>query len=173
VRFLITTNELPAIADASGTLPSRFVLLKLTESFYGKEDLDLKEKLHAELPGILNWALEGLKWLRKRGRFKMPASSEESVRAIEDLASPVSAFIRDWCDVGAKHSVNVKTLYAVYRIWAEEAGHKPVPRHVLGKSLHAVLPALQIKGVGAKRTYEGVALSPYGNDQYLSSREGL
>ena len=33
VRFLITTNELPTIADASGTLPSRFVLLKLTRSF--------------------------------------------------------------------------------------------------------------------------------------------
>src|SRR5262249_17831223 len=77
VLFIITTNELPAIADASGTLASRFVLLKLTESFYGREDLDLKEKLRGELPGVLNWALNGLKRLRKRGHFEMPASSTE------------------------------------------------------------------------------------------------
>jgi putative DNA primase/helicase len=44
-KFLITTNEPPAIADASGTLSSRFNLLKLTESFFGREDVDLKHKL--------------------------------------------------------------------------------------------------------------------------------
>ena len=38
VRFLILTNELPRIADASGALASRFVVLQQRNSFYGKED---------------------------------------------------------------------------------------------------------------------------------------
>ena len=45
VRFLITTNVLPAIRDASGTIVTRYILLKLTQSFLGREDLDLRAKL--------------------------------------------------------------------------------------------------------------------------------
>jgi putative DNA primase/helicase len=169
VRFLITSNELPAITDASGTLPSRFVLLKLTQSFYGREDLELKEKLRAELPGILIWALDGLERLRKRGHFDIPVSSAESLRTLEDLASPITAFLRDWCEVDPRNRVNVKSLYRAYRAWAEESGHRPVPRHVFGKSLHAILPTLHITGVGAKRTYTGVALSSHGRDEYAQA----
>jgi putative DNA primase/helicase len=82
VRFLILTNELPRIADASGALASRFVVLLLTKSFLGKEDLTLTDKLLTELPGILNWSLAGLERLRQRGRFNMPqvSTTEESHR---------------------------------------------------------------------------------------------
>ena len=73
VRFLILTNELPRITDASGALASRFVLLTLRNSFLGREDLQLTDKLLTELPGILNAALKGLDRLRDRGNFRMPA----------------------------------------------------------------------------------------------------
>src|SRR5262249_50079177 len=130
---------------------------------------ELKMRLVPELSGILNWALDGLEWLRKRGHFKLPKSSADSIRALEDLASPISAFVRDWCEKGIANEVNVKILYAAYRVWAEEAGKKPVPRHVFGKSLHAVVPALRITGSGAKRAYEGIALSDYGEDEYAEA----
>jgi putative DNA primase/helicase len=34
VRFLITTNVLPVLKDASATIASRFIMILLTESFY-------------------------------------------------------------------------------------------------------------------------------------------
>jgi putative DNA primase/helicase len=37
-RFLIMTNELPRLSDASGALASRFILFVLTRSFYGAEN---------------------------------------------------------------------------------------------------------------------------------------
>jgi D5 N terminal like/Family of unknown function (DUF5906)/Toprim domain len=43
VRFLLTSNELPAIADASGTLSSRFILLQQTESFFGARGQEAQE----------------------------------------------------------------------------------------------------------------------------------
>jgi putative DNA primase/helicase len=113
VRFLITSNELPTIADVSGTLPSRYVLLNLSESFYGREDLSLKEKFLPELPGILNWALVGRRRLLRRGYFKVPASSLESVRQLEDLAAPVAAFVRGRCVVGANRRIEKNELYGV------------------------------------------------------------
>jgi putative DNA primase/helicase len=66
-RFMILTNELPKLADASGALASRFLILLLTNSFYGKEDLGLTARIIHELPGILNWSLDGWQRLQNRG----------------------------------------------------------------------------------------------------------
>ncbi|HIJ73815.1 MAG TPA: hypothetical protein HPP83_06920 [Candidatus Hydrogenedentes bacterium] len=40
-RFMILTNELPRLTDISGAFASRFVILSLWKSFYGKEDRTL------------------------------------------------------------------------------------------------------------------------------------
>ncbi|MBL0029149.1 MAG: hypothetical protein IPO95_08780 [Rhodanobacteraceae bacterium] len=47
---MIATNELPSLADASAALSSRFVILRMTRSFYGNEDHGLTDRLPGELP---------------------------------------------------------------------------------------------------------------------------
>ena len=79
-RFLILTNELPRLADASGALASRFVVLTLRQSFYGREDQGLTERLLTELPGILNWAMVGRDRLAARGHFLQPRIIQASYR---------------------------------------------------------------------------------------------
>jgi putative DNA primase/helicase len=173
VRFLILTNELPRIADASGALASRFVLLTLTESFYGKEDQDLTQKLLTELPGILNWALWGLDRLRQRGWFEMPRSSREAVQSLEDLASPVKAFLRDWCVVDPNQRASVKSLYDAYVLWCEGHGYaKADPAPVFGRNLGAALPRVRVRGRAPNRFYQGVALSSEGERQIERARRG-
>ena len=68
-RIMILTNELPKFNDGSGALPSRFLILQLTETFYDREDHALGKRLISELPSILNWALDGLSRLMNSGRF--------------------------------------------------------------------------------------------------------
>ena len=165
VRFLITTNVLPELRDASRTIASRFILLDLTESFYGREDVALKDKLMPELPGILNWALDGLDRLRGRGHFRQPTSSKETLRLLEDLAAPVGAFVRDWCERGPELSVPTKALYRAYKTWAGESGHRAVANNTFGKELRDVMPRLAYRGAGASRTYVGIALSAHGADE--------
>jgi putative DNA primase/helicase len=118
------------------------------------------------MAGILNWALDGLDRLRKRGFFRMPASSHESIRELEDAAEPVRAFLREWCDVGPNHRVNVKPFYHNYRAWAEEGGQRILAKNSFGRALRGQLPQLKTTGAGAKREYVGVALSEYGQEQY-------
>jgi putative DNA primase/helicase len=166
VRFLITTNVLPAIRDASGTIATRYILLKLTQSFLGREDLTLREKLVPEMGGILNWALDGLDRLRKRGYFRLPASAKDSIRELEDAAEPVRAFLREWCDCHPNKRVNVKTLYRAYRAWAEEAGHKIAANNSFGRALKGQLPKLTTTGAGARREYIGLALSEQGTESF-------
>ena len=75
VRFMVMSDELPAIADASGALASRFIILAMTRSFYGEEDHGLDDRLTTELPAILNWSLDGLERLTNRGHFLQPESA--------------------------------------------------------------------------------------------------
>jgi putative DNA primase/helicase len=146
-------------------LPTRFVLLRIKESFMGREDVNLKEKLQPELPGILNWALDGLDQFRDRGKFVMPKSSRDDIRQLQELASPVGTFKKDWCVTGPGERINVKELYAAYQAWSEEAGQRPRTRAVFGRELHSVLPRIRIKGRGIARTYIGIALSDEGQEQ--------
>jgi putative DNA primase/helicase len=162
-RFLILTNELPRLSDASGALPSRCVIIRLTKSFEGNEDPKLIDKLIPELPGIFNWSLEGLRRLRRRGHFVQPDASAELRNELETLGSPLRAFVMEDCQVGAGLSVSVAQLYDHFRIWAEEAGLAPIPdRPTFGRDLHAIIPTLHVSqprvGDGRPRRYLGITL---------------
>ena len=124
-RFVMMTDELPRLTDTSGALASRFVVLLLQHSFYGRENPSLTAELWEELPGIFNWSLDGLQRLRERGRFKQPAASKDAIQHLEDLSSPVGAFIRDRCAVGPGLKVETGDLYRDYRAWCEEHGRPP------------------------------------------------
>lgn len=164
-RFMMMANELPKFPDQAGALASRCLILRLTESFVGREDRNLDAKLTAEQPGILNWAIEGWKRLRERGRFLQPASGKELVDQMEDLGSPVGAFVREWCEVGSGFRVARKELYVAWKAWCEERGREPGSDDGFGRNLHAVLPHLVSSQprdrAGIKyRAYEGIQLSP-------------
>jgi putative DNA primase/helicase len=162
-RILILTNELPRLADASGALASRFVTLVMTKSFYEQEDLGLASRLLAELPSILNWTLEGRDRLEHRGYFIPPASSAEVARELEDLGSPVGAFLRDCCEVGPGQSVEVDLLYEKWRSYSIIHGRdRPSTAQIFGRDLRAALPGLRVSqpraGDKRQRVYVGVGL---------------
>jgi putative DNA primase/helicase len=169
-RFLILTNELPRITDTSGALASRYIVLLLKQSFLGKEDRTLTDKLKTELPGILNWALAGLERLRQRGRFVMPQASLDAIQQLEDLASPVGAFIRDWCTCAPDATIKVKTLFEAWRYWCEEHGHRAGSSITLGRDLRTVVPDIGITGRGERRCYTGIEFSDEGYDSHDAAR---
>lgn len=163
-RFMILSNELPRLGDASGAIAGRFVTLLLTESWLGKEDTTLEPDLRRELPGILNWSLDGLRRLAEQGRFTQPDSTKIALTALQDLASPVGAFVREACDVGPDEVVAVEQLWKTWRSWAEENGHgKGGNKQMFARDLKAVIPNLRRirpRGEGDERpyVYTGVAL---------------
>jgi putative DNA primase/helicase len=136
-RFLIMSNELPALEDASSALSSRFVLLTMTNSFLGREDHDLLEKLIAELPGILNWALDGWKRLNKRKRFTMPSSSDSALQELEALGSPVATFADEFCEFDPSYQASCKHVYTIWKKWCEEEGRITGSASLFGRNFHA------------------------------------
>jgi len=163
-RFMFLTNELPRLSDASGALAGRFMMLKLTESFYGREDTTLTGKLCGELPGILNWAIDGWKRLRERGLFIQPASVEDALCDMEDLSSPVGAFVRECCDIGPGLRAWVDDLYNAWKSWCERDGRVTVTtKQTFGRDLMAAVPGASCRrNQSFGRFYVGIALKVAG-----------
>jgi putative DNA primase/helicase len=163
-RFMIISNELPRFGDASGAIASRFIVVSLLTSWLGKENPRLTNELSAELPGILLWALSGLDRLAANDTFTQPAASVEAILALQDLVSPISAFVRDSCTVGFGHEVSAKDLFDAWKDWCESNGHRPGSAQSFGRDLRAVIPHLKVRrprtGDSRERWYQGVALKP-------------
>jgi putative DNA primase/helicase len=145
-RIVILTNELPRLNDSSGALAGRLILLRFKRSWYGQEDSTLTAKLLDELPGILLWAIAGWQRLRERGRFIQPESGEQLVADMEDITSPVGAFIRECCWVGPEHEVDIQHLFFTWKKWCDVKGRKePGTEQTFGRDLRAALPSVEVR----------------------------
>ena len=162
-RFMIVSNELPRLQDSSGAFTGRMIVLRLTESFYGKEDQQLSDRLMDERAGILHWAIEGWKRLRDRGAFVQPTSGSELVQQLNELASPILSFVEDRCEVDDRYEVPVNDLYRGWCDWCTEVGREPSTTQTFGRDLTALLPRLHRRqlrmGAHRERVYEGIRLS--------------
>src|SRR5580704_6619142 len=161
-RLVVISNELPHLGDASGAIAHRFIVLALVQSWLGRENPNLTVELHEELPGILTWALEGLKRLDKRGHFMEPRSSIDAVVTLRDLVSPVAAFVRDRCEVRPVETP-VDEVWGAWKLWAEDNYNKVGTKQSFGRDLRAVVPGLSVRrprgGDARFRTYLGIALA--------------
>jgi putative DNA primase/helicase len=162
-RIVTASNELPRLTDSSGALAGRLVLLQMTESFFGKEDTALSEKLLAELPSIALWAVGGWKRLRDRKRFEQPEDGQELLGEMEDISSPIGAFLRDECVIEPAATVERQTLYQAYIDWCKDQGkfhHEDAAG--FGRALRARVPTLRSSqpraGDGRTRLYRGLRL---------------
>jgi putative DNA primase/helicase len=162
-RFVILTNELPKLGDASGALSSRFIMLLMSKSFYGREDKGLTEKLLTELPSILNWSLEGWAALKRVGHFSQPASAKQALEQLEDLSSPIGAFVRERCEIGAAFSVSTSDVFNAWVEWcAGQRREHPGTVQSFGRDLYAAVPELKPAQLGPRgervRVYQGLRL---------------
>jgi hypothetical protein len=94
-RIVIAANRHPKFLDDSGALAARELVLVFERSFEGHEDRDLSSKLRAELPGIANRALAGLRRLRANGgKFTVGAKGRAAARELAESQSPALRFTK-------------------------------------------------------------------------------
>lgn len=143
-RIAIMSNELPRLGDASGALANRMIVITMNKSFLGREDRTLDRRISAELPGILNWALDGLDRLTTNGTFTVPESSQAFVQMMGDLASPISAFLRQETVKDSAGSIPTDDLYAAWSTWVEENGHRRTSKSVFVRDVKSAAAHVEI-----------------------------
>jgi len=136
------------------------VMLRMTRTWLGKEDPTLFERLVKELPGILNWAMEGWMRLQERGHFTQPDAGRELAEHLAMMANPLSSFVEESCQLGPDEDSSIGELYRHYVDWSKRGEMKPMPVTVFGRDLRASIPNLEfyrphgearrIKGIGVK-----------------------
>ena len=139
-RFTIVSNELPALTDASGALASRFCILETRVGFFNKEDRMLEQALLAELPGVLNWALEGLRDLAESGSFVEPMRAASARADLEALGSPTLAFLAECAVIDAAASVGKAVLFDHWKTWCGEQGRHPGAQNMFSRNLRSAIP---------------------------------
>ncbi len=106
-----------------------------------------------------------------------PRSGRELLAAMEELESPISAFLGDRCVLDPREIVPVATLYKVWRSWCQEHGRDAVgDQPSFGPDLHAASPGLSKSRLrqGSLRItpYRGIRLcTPLAPDQEPADEE--
>ncbi len=166
VRFVVCANELFHFSDASGALTPRLLVLPFDQSFVGREDRTIEDRLKPESPGILNWSLVGLKKLRDAGGFITPAASTAILGNYSRLSCPVGAFIDDACELGPDLRVWTDDIWHAWRAWAKQNGREAGSKETFGERLRVSTPSVTRHRAGKDECrryfYQGVALTPAG-----------
>lgn len=170
-RFTVAMNELPSIPDYANALEPKISVLSFPNSYVGKEDTTRKMRIcqDAKEGKLINFALEGLKDLRKTGQFVMPRKSMEILSQLRELTTPVVAFIRDCCELrppGERKNNYLSVIDRLYNVWVgwcKLNGHNPGAKPQFGGWFLAACPSatpsrIMLNG-HRHRVYVGVRLS--------------
>lgn len=131
----LATNHRPEIRGTDHAIWRRIRLVPFTQTIPDHEqDPDLPEKLRAELPGILAWAVQGcLEW--KRHGLAAPAAvlaATDEYRADQDV---LGQFLDERCDLDQDSAIKASELHTALEYWTRENGHEPMSQKALASRL--------------------------------------
>ena len=174
-RIIIYSNELLQLTENSNALTGRMLVIKMTQSFYGKEDTELFDKLSKELAGIFNWAMEGNKRrLERNGSFVQPESGKEYLELMAEMGNPISTFVEDALIFDPEGEVAKDDVFACFKHWALKKSIRPGTelafkrRFLAGTQEHHIKSSSTRISGERQHTYQGIRLNEKAQ-KYLDS----
>lgn len=136
-KIVIATNNRPEIRGADEGIWRRIREIPFNRQFKeAEQDKQLMSYLVKELPGILNWAIEGcLKW-QSEGLIA-PEAVKASGAEYRSEMDTVAGFIDEECHIDASLRIGVSTLYEQYEAYCKSQGKRPRTKIQFGKSLQS------------------------------------
>lgn len=137
-KILIGTNYRPEISGTDPGIWSRIHMIPFEVSIPPeKQDKDLRKKLLGELPGILNWCLEGCREWQQKGLQPPPEvrAATEDYRAEQNR---VKVWLDERCTLQKGVRTQASVLFRDYRAWTEQQAEKPFSQRRFGERLVAL-----------------------------------
>lgn len=135
-KLWLAANHKPIIKGADNGIWRRIRVIPFDHQVPdGRLDRDLPEKLRAEAPGILAWAVEGAKrYLADKRLPDCPIVAEASSGYRREM-DVFGTFLEDRFMIEAHGSVSAGTLYQTYAEWVRDNGEVQLPQNVVGRML--------------------------------------
>lgn len=148
-KLWMAANHRPGVRGTDHAIWRRIRLVPFLATVTpGERDERLPDKLRAELPGILNWAIRGcLDW--QAGGLRPPAAVMNATAEYRSSEDHVGRFLSDCCELDPNASVSARELRETYEAWCEENGERP----------------WKAKSVGAQLTDRGLDRSQFGRSK--------
>ena len=140
-RLIAATNALPRLLDHSDGFFRRAIIMRFNRQFQEHEqDKQREQRLMAELPGILNWALTGRKALYARGNFVIPSSAKAEVDQFRVDSDPVQQFIDEETITSPPggYRCMASEVYTIYATWCRDNGYKALAVNSFSKRLETM-----------------------------------
>lgn len=157
-KLWIAGNYKPIIRGQDEGIWRRIRLVPFAVTIPENErDKHLETKLKRELPGILQWAMEGaIKW-RDSG-LTYPDVVRAAVEKYKSEQDTLSAFFDEACTFGPKLRVGKQELYRVYSDWCDDSGQRPYSKRRLFDTMRQRFPELKEGRDNSQRWWEGIGL---------------
>jgi len=135
-KLWMLTNHKPIVKGTDEGIWRRLRMIPFTVTIPKEQrDKALPDRLRKEAPGILQWALDGLKEWQRIGL----APPEAVMQATEDYKQEMDIladFLAECCTVDPALTIENKRLYALYVSWAKDNGLTPRSHKWLTRSLN-------------------------------------
>lgn len=127
-------NDTPRVLDRSDAVYGRIIILPMLNSIPKDQwDLAIDDKLKAELPGIFNWAMQGLRRLQANGAFTRASQSEQARDDYKAENDAEATYVSENLERGERYFIKADELYQNYKGWCEENGFKAKNRNNVSK----------------------------------------
>lgn len=162
-KLFLAANHKPEIRGTDYAIWRRIHMIPFDVTIPVEErDGRLREKLTAEMSGILNWAIAGcLEW--QKSGLGVPDAIKEATEEYRQEQDVLGRFLEDRCAIDRSASVESETLYAVYTAWCEANGSGPVSTTALGRRMSE--RGFERGKSAGKRIWSGVRLLNAGEDR--------
>ena len=169
-KFIYSTNVMPTFDGLDGGLRRRVMIIPFYREFKNSDvdkDFDLPDKLRAEIPGIVKWALEGAKRLVESSyRFTECKATDKMMEEFEDEASSSLRFFRDNyiidnTDTENKKWFPIQKIYDDYLSWnMREGSKKPAGKKRFIKDIRGIWSSIDTIVYRYRDDYEYAAGKP-------------
>lgn len=132
-KLWLAANRLPEVRGTDHAIWRRIRRVPFPTKIT-QPDRDLPTKLRAELPGILNWALDGALAWRREG-LAIAEAVEQATHRYRREQDSVGEFIETCCRLGAELQASPTELRDSYEVFCEAEGFAAVPRNTFWLSL--------------------------------------
>jgi putative DNA primase/helicase len=161
VRAVLAGNTSPDFGDHANAFSKRLKVLPYEQTFEGKEDRFLTAKLKAELPGILNYAIDGYADLQRHG-FVESAASEAAKNAVLYSGNPVWGFVQEECILDPAATGLKDEVWNRYVSFCHAVGATPLHKDKFANKLMTAFPAIKASrprdGEDRVQVFKGVRL---------------
>jgi len=137
-KFMFNANKLPEGAEQSDAYYRRFTIVPFTVKITEEEkDPELHSKIiDMELPGVLNWVIEGLDRLLQQKGFTQCVAAEQALEQYQKESNTVVGYVEEYSMVPNVESFRLTNdLYKEYRFFCQDSGYRPMAKNSFSSEL--------------------------------------